>query len=284
MPLVTTKQMLLRAKDGHYAVGAFNANNMESVKAVTAAAEEERAPLILQISPGAIEYAGLQMATGMVKAAAENTDIPVALHLDHGTDYEQNVKCLRVGFTSLMFDGSKLPYEENVAITKKVAELCHIVGIPVEAELGQITKIEDELSEQEVKALMTDPDQAQEFVASTRCDSLAVAAGSIHGMTSREAGLDVDRIRAVSQKTGVPLVLHGSSGVSELAVQQAIRCGVAKVNIATAVSMAFLRGTKERWDEDPDQKDFRKPMSGGMDEIKNIVKWYIGILGCGGKA
>jgi len=251
MPLVTTKEMLLKAKDEHYAIGAFNANNMECVLGVVAAAEEEKAPLILQVSQGAIQYAGLEIATSMVKTAAENSDIPIALHLDHGTDYEQNVKCLRAGFTSLMFDGSKLDYEENVAITKKVVELCHIVDVPVEAELGRIGKIEDGISEEELKALMTDPDQAQEFVQATGCDSLAAAVGSIHGMTSREAGLDLDRIREISRKTGVPLVLHGSSGVSEDAVQAAIKCGIAKVNIATAVSMAFLRGTKALWDQLP---------------------------------
>jgi fructose-bisphosphate aldolase class II len=284
MPLVTTKQMLLKAKDRGYAVGAFNANNMESVKAVVEAAEEENAPVILQISQGAIQYAGLEMATAMVRAAAERTDIPVALHLDHGTDYEQNVRCLRAGFTSLMFDGSKLPYEDNVATTRKVTELCHIVGVPVEAELGQIGKVEDGLTDEQLRALMTDPDQAKEFVDLTECDSLAVAVGSVHGMTSRCAGLDCDRIRAISEKTDVPLVLHGSSGVSEDAVQEAIRCGVAKVNIATAVSMAFLRGTKARWDSDPDQKDFRKLTAGGMEEIRKLVKWYISILGCADRA
>jgi fructose-bisphosphate aldolase class II len=212
MPLVTSKEVLNQAMMGHYAVGAFNANNMEMVQAIVEAAQEERAPVILQVSQGAIRYAGLDYAAGLVKIAAALADIPVVLHLDHGTDFDQNVRCLRAGFTSLMYDGSKRPFEENVEITGRVCQIAHACGIPVEAELGQVLKISDGVTAEDVEAAMTDPDQAKTFIDLTGADSLAAAVGSIHAMTGREASLDIDRLEAIHQKVRLPLVLHGSSG------------------------------------------------------------------------
>ncbi len=283
MPLVTSHEVLRKAKRGKYAVGAFNANNMECVKAVIEACEELKAPVILQISQGAIKYAGLEMATAMVKAAAAEAKIPVVLHLDHGTSFEQNVQCLQVGFTSLMFDGSKLPYEENVETTKKVCEIAHAVGIGVEAELGIIPKIEDGYSKKEIEAMFTDPDQAAEFAKATGCDSLAVAAGAVHGMKSRGAGLDFDRITEIAKKTKLPLVQHGSSGVPLKTLQKAITCGICKINVATRVSMALLAGTKRAWDQDPEAKDFRPIFKEGMSEVRKVVSEYVHKLGCAGK-
>ena len=273
MPLVTSKEVLQQALAERFAVGAFNANNMEMVQAIVEAAQEERAPVILQVSQGAIRYAGLDFAVGLVKIAANQVDVPVILHLDHGTSFEQNVRCLRAGFTSLMFDGSKLPYEENVAITKKVCEIAHIVGIPVEAELGCVLQAADDVTPEEVEAAMTDPDQAKEFVDLTGADSLAVAVGSVHAMQAREAALDIPRIEAIRQKVvEVPLVLHGSSGVKHESVVEAIEHGVCKVNVATYLNQAFVRGMKEGFERHPDEVDPRKYLSISRENIKEAVR------------
>ena len=272
MPLVTSKEVLQIALAQRFAVGAFNANNMEMVQAIIETAHEERAPVILQVSQGAIRYAGLDYAVGLVKIAAAQVDVPVVLHLDHGTSYEQNVLCLRAGFTSLMFDGSKLPYEENIAITKKVCEIAHIAGIPVEAELGRVLQSTDGVTPEEVEAAMTDPDQAKEFVVRTGADSLAVAVGSVHAMKAREADLDISRIEAVRQKIGVPLVLHGSSGVKHESVVEAIEHGICKVNVATYLNQAFVRGMKEGFEKHPDEVDPRKYLSIARENVKEAVR------------
>ncbi|HOK53279.1 MAG TPA: ketose-bisphosphate aldolase, partial [Armatimonadota bacterium] len=213
MPLVTSKELLKRAQAEGFAVGAFNANNMECVQAVIETAEEEQSPVILQVSQGAIAYAGLEFATMLVKTAAELATVPVVLHLDHGTDFLQNVRCLRAGFTSLMFDGSSLPLDENIKITRKITEIAHAVGVPVEAELGKIPKVEDNLTQEQVDNLMADPEQAQRFVEETDCDSMAVAIGSVHGMKESIQPLNIERLDEIKQRTGLPLVLHGASGV-----------------------------------------------------------------------
>jgi fructose-bisphosphate aldolase class II len=245
---------------------------MEMVQAIIETAHEERAPVILQVSQGAIRYAGLDYAVGLVKIAAAQVDVPVVLHLDHGTSYEQNVLCLRAGFTSLMFDGSKLPYEENIAITKKVCEIAHIAGIPVEAELGRVLQSTDGVTLEEVEAAMTDPDQAKEFVVRTGADSLAVAVGSVHAMKAREADLDISRIEAIRQQTEVPLVLHGSSGVRHESVVEAIEHGICKVNVATYLNQAFVRGMKEGFEKHPDEVDPRKYLSIARENVKEAVR------------
>jgi len=272
MPLVTSKEVLQFALAQRFAVGAFNANNMEMVQAIIETAHEERASVILQVSQGAIRYAGLDYAVGLVKIAAAQVDVPVVLHLDHGTSYEQNVLCLRAGFTSLMFDGSKLPYEENIAITRKVCEIAHIAGIPVEAELGRVLQSTDGVTLEEVEAAMTDPDQAREFVVRTGADSLAVAVGSVHAMKSREADLDISRIEAIHQQSEVPLVLHGSSGVRHESVVEAIEHGICKVNVATYLNQAFVRGMREGFERHPDEVDPRKYLSIARENVKEAVR------------
>ena len=282
MPLVTSKEILQYAFENHFAVGAFNANNMEQIQAIIEAAEEERAPVILQASQGAIRYAGLEFVAAMVKVAAELATVPVVLHLDHGRDFDQNVRCLRAGFTSLMYDGSARPYEENVAITKRVCDIAHIVGIPVEAELGKVLKIVDGVTKEDVKRAMTDPDQAKDFIEKTGADSLAVAVGSIHGMKSRETTLDIDRIEAIKQKTGVPLVLHGSSGVKHESIVEAIPHGICKINVATYLNQAFTRGMRQAMAEMPDNVDPRKFLAVGRDLVKEAVREKIRLFGCAG--
>ncbi len=283
MTLVTSKQMLLSALENHYAVGAFNANNMEQIQAIVEAAEEERAPVILQVSQGAIGYAGLEFAAAMVKTAASLVSVPIVLHLDHGYDFEQNVRCLRAGFTSLMYDGSKQPFDENVATTRKIVEIAHIAGIPVEAELGRVAQSSDCLSYEEICALMTDPAQAKEFVVRTSVDSLAVACGSVHAMRTQEAELDIERLQAVHEQIpNVPLVLHGSSGVKAESVVEAIQHGICKINVATYLNQAFARGLREGLEKYADSVDPRKPLSLSRDYVKEAVREKIRLFGSSG--
>lgn len=283
MPLVTSKEILQRALEEHFAVGAFNANNMEQIQAIVEVAQEERAPVILQVSQGAIRYAGLAFAAGMVKIAASMVNVPVVLHLDHGTSFEQNVLCLREGFTSLMFDGSKLPFEENVAITRRICEIAHIAGIPVEAELGKVLQADAGVSIEEVEAAMTDPDQALEFVQRTGADSLAVAVGSIHGMTGREATLDIDRIERIRRQVNVPLVLHGSSGVQHESVLAAIEHGICKVNVATYLNQAFVEAMKGSLEAKPSEIDPRKHLGPAREAVKERVREKMRLFGSSGR-
>ena len=280
MPLVSSKEILQAALEGHFAVGAFNANNMEQIQGIVDAAVEERAPVILQVSQGAIRYAGLEFASAMVRTAAELADVPVVLHLDHGTDVEQNIRCLRQGFTSLMFDGSKRPYDENVRITRQVADIAHACGIPVEAELGKVLQSADGVTEEEVIAAMTDPDQAKEFVELTRCDSLAAAIGSVHAMKEAAAELDIPRLKAIhAQIPTIPLVLHGSSGVKEESEVEAIEHGIAKINVATMLNQAFARALVQAQADMPDNVDPRKWLIHSRDAVKKVVRHKIRLFG-----
>jgi len=282
MPLVSSKELLQAALEGHYALGAFNANNMEQVQGIVDAAVEERAPVILQVSQGAIRYAGLEFATAMVRAAATEANVPVVLHLDHGTDFEQNVRCLRAGFTSLMYDGSKKPYEENVRITARVVEIAHYCNIPVEAELGQVLQSADGVTEQDVIHAMTDPDQAADFVARTGCDSLAVAIGSVHAMAEAAAELDIERLKRIQARVKIPMVLHGSSGVKEESEVEAIQYGIAKINVATMLNQAFVRGLMKAQAESPDNTDPRKWLIQSREAVKEVVRHKIRLFGASG--
>ncbi|NLG29373.1 MAG: class II fructose-bisphosphate aldolase [Chloroflexi bacterium] len=282
MPLVTSKELLLAALEGHFAVGAFNANNMEQVQGIVDAAVEEKAPVILQVSQGAIRYAGLETAAGLVKIAAAEANVPVVLHLDHGTDVDQNVRCLRAGFTSLMFDGSKKSYEDNVAITKQVSQIAHWCNIPVEAELGRVLQSTDSVTEADIQAAMTDPDQALDFCTRTGCDSLAIAVGSVHAMQTAAANLDIERIKAIRAKVSVPFVLHGSSGVTEESEVEAIGYGIAKINVATMLNVAFTEGLKKAIATQPDTVDPRKLLMASRDAVKEVVRHKIRLFGSAG--
>jgi len=283
MPLVTSKEVLKKAQAEGYAVGAFNANNLEYVQAIIEAAEEEKAPVILQASQGAINYAGLDMIVSMVKTKAEAATVPVVLHLDHGTSFQQNVRCLRAGFTSLMFDGSKLPYDENAAITRQIVEMAHVVGVPVEAELGQVPTVGN-ITMEEVRALMTDPDEAKKFVDETGVDFLAVAVGSVHKMTSQAASIDAERTKKIAELTGVPLVLHGASGVTDEGYRIGIEAGICKINIATELNKAFTRGVNDALKKKPDEIDPRKLAGVGREYMKEAIKAKMRLFGCSGKA
>ncbi len=283
MALVTGKELLEDARKRGYAVGAFNANNLEYVQAIIEAAEEEKAPVILQASQGAIKYAGLDHIVAMVKVSAEKATVPVVLHLDHGTDFLQNVRCLRAGFTSLMFDGSSLSFEKNAAITKKIVEIAHACNVPVEAELGKVPQA-GQVTREDVEALMTDPEEALKFVEITGIDSLAVAVGSVHAMREQSADLDIDRIKKISELVGIPLVLHGASGVTDEGYKDAIPAGICKINIATELNKACMKAAKEAIAKDPDVIDLRKVLKPGREAMKERVKAKMRLFGTSGKA
>ena len=288
MAFVTTKKMLKKAQKERYAVGAFNANNMEIIQAIIETAEEEKAPVILQASQGAIKYAGLDSIVAMVKVMAEKVNISVALHLDHGTDYHQNIKCLRAGFTSLMYDGSKLPFDENVEMTKKVVEMAHACDIPVEAELGQIGKMGDSdepgVALEKVKESMAVPEEALKFVELTEIDFLAAAVGTIHGCRTPFAKLDIPRIERIRELTGVPLVLHGASGANDEEIKKGIAAGICKINIDTRIRMKFTEKMREIMKSNPEEIDPRKILGPAKDAAKEIIRDRIRIFGCNGKA
>lgn len=284
MALVAVHELLTKADKEGYAVGAFNANNMEIIQAIVKAAELENAPVIMQASQGAITYAGLEYITGIVRIAAEHSKVPIALHLDHGTDFDQVVRCFRSGFTSVMYDGSKLPLEENIAITNRVLAMARPVGVSVEAELGKIGGTEDHVSVSEKEALFTDPEEAKYFVEKTGIDSLAVAIGTAHGQYKGEPKLDFDRLKIIRELTGIPIVLHGSSGVPDEAVQQAIKLGVRKVNIDTNIREAFVGAMRKAAAEKPDEIDLRKILGPARDATIEIIRDKIRVFGSSGKA
>jgi fructose-bisphosphate aldolase class II len=281
---VPNAQLLQNARKEKYAVGAFNLNNMEIAQAIIETAEEERSPVILQASQGAIQYAGIEYIAAIARAAAEKATVPVSLHLDHGTSFEQNVECVRAGFSSIMFDGSKLPLQENIAITKKICEIAHIVGVSVEGELGQIGKISDKITKEQLEKTKANPQEAQEFVKQTGVDALAIAVGNIHGMQKQEAEIDIPRIETIRKLTNVPLVLHGASGIPNESVRQAIKAGICKINIDTELRKAFVRGINIVLKEDPSGIDPRKILGKAKTEMKEAVREKIRLFGCNGKA
>ncbi|MDD2212319.1 MAG: class II fructose-1,6-bisphosphate aldolase [Clostridia bacterium] len=284
MPLVTGKEILAAAKKGNYGVGAFNCNNMEIVQAIVAAAEAENSPVIIQASQGAIKYAGLDYIVGLVTMAAEKAKIPVCLHLDHGTDFQQVIQCIARGFSSVMFDGSKLPLEENIAITKKIVEIAAAVGVSTEAELGKIAGTEDEITVQDKDAMFTDPKDVQYFAEKSGVDSLAVAIGTAHGQYKFEPKLDFARLDKIRSLVDIPIVMHGSSGVPDADVQKAISLGVRKINIDTNIREAFVRGLKGAMDKNPREIDPRKLLGPAREAMIAVVREKIRVFGSSGKA
>lgn len=284
MELVTLREVLNAAEKGGYAVGAFNANNMEIVQAIMQAAAEERSPVILQASQGAINYAGLDYIVAMVKTGARGTDVPVVLHLDHGTDFLQVMRCMRAGFSSVMFDGSRLPLAENMEITRKVAEIGRAVGVSVEGELGKIGGTEDDISVSEKDALFTDPLEAQQFVRETGVDALAVAIGTAHGFYKGRPELDFPRLERIRELTGASIVMHGASGVFDEDVRRGIDRGIRKINIDTDLRQAFVRAMQGQIAESPDNIDPRKVMGPAREALKKVIREKMRLFGCAGKA
>lgn len=284
MALVSMVELLDKAQEGHYAVGAFNCNNMEIVQAIVAAAEAENAPVIIQASQGAIKYAGIEYITALTKLAAEKASVPIALHLDHGTSFAQVMQCARNGFSSVMIDGSKHPLEDNIALTNKVIEAVRPLGISVEAELGKIGGTEDDITVSEREALFTDPSEAEYFVKATQVDALAIAIGTAHGQYKGIPKLDFERLTQVRERVSTPLVLHGSSGVPEDALREAISRGVCKVNIDTNIREAFVLAARRVLEENSKEIDPRKMLGPAREAATKIIQEKIRIFGSNGKA
>lgn len=283
MGLVTTKQLLMDAQKGGYAIGAFNVENMEMVQAVVAAAEELKSPVIMQTTPSTVKYADLAYFYAIVKASAEKASIPVVMHLDHGSSYELAMQALRVGYTSIMIDGSHETLEDNIALTKEVVRACHPSGVSVEAELGKVGGKEDDLEGGEGNPY-TDPEEAKKFVEATGVDSLAVAIGTAHGVYSGTPKLDVERLSEIRKVVSIPLVLHGTSGVPDDAVSECIQRGMCKVNYATDLRIAFSKGVTRVLHTHPETIDPKKYNAQGREEVIQYVMGRIKVCGSVGKA
>lgn len=299
MSIVGTKEMFEKAAKGGYAIGAFNINNMEIIQGITEACQELNSPVILQVSGSAIKYAHPTYLLNMVKAASEETKIPMALHLDHGADFQICKQCIDNGFTSVMIDASKYPFESNVAVTKQVVEYAHDHGVVVEAELGKLAGVEDEVNVSDADSCYTDPDQAHEFVQKTGCDSLAIAIGTSHGAYKfkGEPKLKFDILDKVTAlMPGYPIVLHGASsvsqedvakcnqyggdlpgakGVTESLLREAARHGVCKINMDTDIRIAMTAAIREEFATNPSEFDPRKYLGKARDAVKELVKHKI---------
>jgi len=282
MPLVTSEQMLLDAQQRGYAVGAFNVENMEMVKAVIAAAEELHAPVMLQTTPSTVKYGTLETYFAIVAAEAKKAAVPVCLHLDHGSSFELAVQAIKAGYTSVMIDGSHEDFENNVAVSKKVVDVAKACGIPVEAELGKVGGKEDDL---EADAdTNTDPMEAKEFVERTGVSSLAIAIGTAHGFYEGTPVLDKERVSEIKKVVSVPLVLHGASGLSDEDVKECVRRGMCKVNFATELRVAYTEAGRRLLEEKPDTFDPKKLGIVGMEAVKELVKERMKVCGCENKA
>ena len=281
--LVTSKELLLDAQKNHYAVGAFNVENMEMVMAVLAAAEQQKSPVIMQTTPGTVKYAGFDFYFANVRTAAERTKIPVVMHLDHGNSFAMAMQAFRAGYTSIMIDGSKLPFEENIDLTKSVVNVCHASNVPVEGELGKVGGKEDDLENDDDNPY-TDPQEAKIFVERTGVDSLAIGIGTAHGVYKGIPNVNMEVLSAVRQVVDVPLVMHGTSGVPDEQVRDAVSRGICKVNYATDLRIAFTNGVKEFMTSNPNAFDPKKYSALGMNEVTAYVAQKMEVVGSVGKA
>lgn len=282
--LVTGKSILAHADKHNYAVGAFNINNMEIIQAIAEAATETMSPVVLQASQGAIKYAGIEYIAALGKLVAKNSPVPVTLHLDHGTNFEDIMKCIRYGFSSVMIDASKYPLEENIAKTKEIVKIAHSVGVSVEAELGKIGGTEEQIVVSDAEATYTDPEEAKVFVEETGVDSLAIAVGTAHGVYQGEPKVDFKRIEEINKVVDIPLVLHGSSGVPYETLKKAISLGICKVNIDTDIRASFAEAVGSFCKEHPEEIDPRKILGPAREAMKEVVKEKMEVFGSVGKA
>ena len=309
MPLVTTEKMFKAAYDGGFAIGAFNVNNMELLQAIIEAAKAENAPLILQISKGARAYANIKYLKAMIDVAVVESDLPIVVHCDHGDTFELCQECIEDGYTSVMIDGSALPFKENIALTRKVSDYAHGKGVVVEGELGKLAGEEEHVKVEDRDAVFTNPDQARQFVTESGCDSLAVAIGTKHGPNkfAGEPKLNFDRLARIQEKVpGFPLVLHGASSVpqefvdrcnkyggklpaargvpEEMIHQAATEFGVCKVNIDTDLRLVLTAMIREVFANNPAEIDPRKYLGPGREAIIGMVRHKMQVLGVSGKA
>lgn len=284
MPLINPIPMIRNAQKHGYAIASFNIHNLETIQAVVEAAWEEKAPVIIQTTPGTLKHAGIPYVAAIVRAAADMYDIPIALHVDHCESYATIVQCIRNGYTSVMIDGSKLPYDENVDLVKKVAELAHLSGVAVEGELGRIGGTEDDMVVDEREAAFTVPSEAKDFVDRTGIDTLAIAIGTAHGVYKGEPKLDFDRLSEIRQKVELPLVLHGASGVPDDSIRMALAGGISKINIATELKIPMAKAIQDVFAQKPQENDPRNYMGRAKEAVKEVVRSKIRLCMCNGRS
>ncbi|WP_159886531.1 class II fructose-bisphosphate aldolase [Paenibacillus puerhi] len=284
MPLVSSTPLLEAARSGGYGVGAFNLHTLEMLQAVVEAAEETKSPLILQSTVGTVKHLGADYLVAVATAAANRSSVPIALHLDHCTDFELIVHCIRAGYTSVMIDASMHPFEENVRQTQKVVEIARAAGVNVEAELGKVGGVEDDIVVAEHEALMADPEECAAFVELTRAHTLAPAIGTAHGIYKGEPKIDFDRVARIAGKVRVPLVLHGGSGIPEEQVKRCVGLGMSKMNIATEIRIVFSDAIKAVFAERPEENDPRRYMIPAKKAVKAAAIEKMRMLGAIGRA
>jgi len=284
MPLVSMNEFLPRAKAEKFAVGQFNLNNLEFAQAIVEAAMEEKSPFIFGVSEGALRYMGIEFTVALAEAAAKKSGLPIALHLDHGSSFEVAMKCIRAGFTSVMFDGSHYPFEENVRLTKEIVKAAHAMGVSVEGELGTIGGVEDDVSVDEADAMLAKPEEAIRFYEETGVDALAIAVGTAHGMYTKEPNIRHDIIAEVSRAIPVPLVLHGGSGVPDGEIRKAIENGIAKINVNTENQVACTAAVREVLAKDEKVIDPRKYLGPAKKAMVEVVRSKIRLFGSSNKA
>lgn len=287
MPLVSMTAMLQRAAEEQYAVGQFNLNNLEWTQAILQAAQEERSPVILGLSEAYIPYmGGLKCVSAIVRALIEEygIEVPVALHLDHGSSFEVCMQAMRAGFTSVMIDASHQPLAANIAITRRVTEAARVLGVSVEAELGRIAGREDDLTVEEAEAMYAIPAECEELARKTGIDCLAPALGSVHGPYRGRPKLGFSVMRDIRDRTGLPLVLHGASGLGDEDIRRAIACGTAKINVNTDNQMAFTAAVRAYLNDHPQAYDPRGYLGLGKEAVKRAVKDKMRLFGSSGKA
>ena len=284
MALVNPIKMIENAQREGYAIAAFNIHNLETIQAVVEAAWEEQSPLIIQTTPGTLNHAGIPYVVACVKTAAELYDIPIALHLDHCESFDMIMQCIRAGYTSVMIDGSKLPYDKNVAAVKRVVDIARTIGVAVEGEIGKIGGTEDDMTVDESEAALTIPEEAQDFAHATGVDTLAIAIGTAHGLYKGEPKLDFDRLSAIRRKVEIPLVLHGGSGVYDNAIREAISRGICKINIATELKVPMAQAIQYVFESNPKENDPRQYMGKAKEAVKEVARRKIRLCGSTGRA
>jgi fructose-bisphosphate aldolase class II len=288
MPLVHIKNLLKGANKGKYALGAFNTQNLEITQGILRAAEANRAPLVIQVSEATIDYAGLPTIAEIVESVAKNLNLrtPVALHLDHGKRFSSIIGCIKAGFSSIMMDASHLPFDQNVAATKKAVQYAHKHGVFCQGELGRLKGIEDVVKVSEHEAFMTHPDEAAEFVRKTGVDTLAVSIGNVHGIMKIREGvpkLDLPRLKEIGKKVKVPLVLHGASGIPVGEIKKAIKLGIRIINIDTEIRLAFTEAVKKTLAADLKIYDPRKVLGPAAEAVEKTVGKKVKEFGSFGK-
>jgi len=282
MALINPISVLKIADKNNCAIASFNIHNLETAAAVAEGAAEENCPVIIQTTPGTLKHSDVEYIAAIAKAASEKYQVPMALHADHFTDYDIIVKVINCGYSSVMIDAATLPYEENVALVKRVVEYAHSRGVAVEGELGKIGGVEDdmfvEIDSRTVS--FTDPDEAVDFVARTGIDSLAIAIGTAHGVYKGEPDLDFERLSKIRAKVGIPLVLHGASGVPDHQIRESLKRGISKINIATELKIPMADAIKAEFAKNPDETDPRAYMGAAKKAVKSVVREKIRL--CGG--